>query len=62
MPSTEILQEAQNLRNVCGRLELIADRHSHLTEKILRISVTVQNAAVLLELLVVAKLGGSQPM
>ena len=62
MPSNEILQEAQNLRNVCTRLELVADRHVHLTAKLLAISTTIQNAAILLEVLVVAKLDGSRPM
>ena len=62
MPSKEILQEAQNLREVCTRLELVADSHDHLTEKLLAISKTVQNAAILLELLVVTKLDGSRPM
>ena len=61
MPSNEILQEAQNLRDVCTRLELVADRHVHLTEKLLAISTTIQNAAVLLEILVVAKLDDARP-
>jgi len=60
MPLHAILQEAQHLRDVCTRLELVADRHVHLTEQLLAISATIQNAAILLEVLVVAKLDGSR--
>ena len=62
MLSNELLQEAEHLRNVCTRLELVADRHVHLTEKLHAISTTIQSAAILLEVLVVAKMDDSRPM
>ena len=62
MLSNELLYEAEQLRNVCTRLELMADRHIHLTEKLIAICTTIKSSAILLEVLVVAKLDGSRPM
>ena len=62
MLSNELLYEAEQLRNVSTRLELVADRHVHLTEKLIAICTTIQSSAILLEVLVVAKLEDSRPI
>ena len=62
MPSTALLHEAQQLRDVSGRLELLADEHPTVTTAILSISGTISSTATILEVLVATKLDGIQPM
>jgi hypothetical protein len=60
MPSTAILQEAQNLHNVSDRLDSLAEEHeeqSVVSEALLTISGNVRHTATLLEVLVVTKMG-----
>ena len=57
MPSKELLQEAQHLKDVSQRLELQADRHPLVSEALLTISGTILSTATLLEVLVATKLG-----
>lgn len=57
MPSTEILQEAQNLHGVSTRLDSIAELHPTITEALLVIAGNVRSIAALLEVLVVTKMG-----
>jgi hypothetical protein len=62
MPSKAILQEAQNLKDVCKRLEALAERHTHITESLMAICGTIQSSATILEVLVTTKLEASRPM
>ena len=62
MPSKALLHEAQQLKDVSGRLELLADEHPTVTDAILRISGTIRSTATILEVLVATKLGGIQPI
>ena len=60
MPSTAILQEAQNLHNVSDRLDSLAEEHEEqpvVSEALLTISGNVRHTATLLEVLVVTKMG-----
>ena len=62
MPSKALLHEAQQLKEVSGRLELLADEHPTVTDAILSISGTIRSTATILEVLVATKLDGIQPM
>ena len=62
MPSQDILREAQQLKTVSQRLELIAEQHTHITEALLTICGTIRSTATILEVLVVTKLNGVQPI
>lgn len=60
MPSTTILQEAQNLHDVSCRLDLLAEEHEEhpvVSEALLTISGNVRHTATLLEVLVATKMG-----
>ena len=64
MPSSAILHEAQQLHNVCDRLDSLAEQYSDISEALITISGSVRNTATLLEVLVVTKmgpLGGLEP-
>ena len=60
MPSKALLHEAQQLRDVSGRLELLADELPTVTDAILTICGTIRGTATILEVLVATKLDGSQ--
>jgi hypothetical protein len=62
MPSKALLHEAQQLKEVSGRLELLADEHPTVTDAILTICGTILNTATILEVLVATKLDGVQPI
>lgn len=62
MPSKALLHEAQQLKDVSGRLELLADEHPTVTDAILTISGTIRSTATILEVLVATKLDGIQPI
>jgi len=62
MPSTTILQEAQKLHNVSDRLDSLAGEHPVVSEALITISGNVRSTAMLLEVLVVTKMGSlSEP-
>ena len=56
MPSNELMQEAQHLRDVSQRLEVQAEHHPHVSEALLTISGTILSTATLLEVLVATKM------
>jgi hypothetical protein len=62
MPSKALLHEAQHLKDVSGRLELVADEHPTVTNAILTIRGTIRSTATILEVLVATKLDGVQPI
>lgn len=62
MPSKALLHEAQQLKDVSGRLELLADEHPTVTDAILKICGTIRSTATILEVLVATKLDGIQPV
>ena len=62
MPSKALLHEAQQLKEVSGRLELLAEEHPTVTDAILKICGTIRSTATILEVLVATKLGSIQPM
>jgi hypothetical protein len=62
MPSKALLHEAQQLKEISGRLELLADEHPTMTEAILKICGTIRSTATILEVLIVTKLDGIQPV
>ena len=62
MRSNALLHEAQQLNEVSGRLELLADEHPTVTGAILTICGTIRSTATILEVLVATKLGGVQPI
>jgi hypothetical protein len=49
MPSTSILREVQQLYNVSGRLDSLAEQHPIVSEALVKISGSVRNTATLLE-------------
>jgi hypothetical protein len=61
MPANALLSEAERLKSVSERLELLADRHPHVTETLLTISESIRSTAKLLEVLVAAKLDVPRP-
>ena len=62
MPSAALLHEAQQLKNVCQRLELLADQHPRITDAILSICGSIRSTATILEVLVVTKLDDARPV
>ncbi|HET9304616.1 MAG TPA: hypothetical protein VFO46_01185 [Candidatus Sulfotelmatobacter sp.] len=56
MPSKALLHEAQQLKDVGGRLELVADEHPTVTDAILTICGTIRSTATILEVLVATRL------
>ena len=58
MPPQALLHEAQQLKDVSGRLELMADEHPTVTDAILSICGTIRSTATILEVLVATKLDG----
>ena len=60
MPSRELMQEAQHLRDVSQRLELQAEQHPHVSEALLSISGSIVSTATLLEVLVATKMDGGR--
>jgi len=59
MPSSSILQEAQNLHNVSDRLDVLAEEHEEhpvLSEALIAIPGNVRHTAMLLEVLVAPKM------
>jgi hypothetical protein len=59
MPSKALLQEAQQLKSVSGRLELLAEQNPQVTDSILKICGAVRTNATMIEVLVATKLGGA---
>jgi len=57
MPSSAILQQAQQLHLVGARLDSLAEQHPVVSEALLIISGSVRNTATLLEVLVATKMG-----
>jgi len=62
MPAKALLHEAQQLKDVSGRLELLADENPTVTDAILTICGTIRNTATIREVLVATKLDSIQPM
>ena len=62
MPSHPLLREAQQLKDVSGRLELLADQHPTVTDAILSICGAVLTNATMIEVLVATKLDGAEPV
>jgi hypothetical protein len=63
LSTTKILDEAQKLNEVSDRLDLLADQHPKASDAIFSIAHSIRDSAVLLEVLVAAKLSmptGSQ--
>ena len=58
MPSKALLHEAQQLKKVSGRLELLAEEHPTVTDAILKICGMIRSTANVLEVLVATKLDG----
>ena len=52
-----ILQEVDRLKRVSGRLELLANEHSSVTEALMSISGSILGIATVLEVLVISKSG-----
>jgi hypothetical protein len=64
MPSSAILHEARNLKQISDRLDALAEKHPVVSDALITISGNVRHTATLLEVLVVTKLGpltGSGP-
>lgn len=62
MPSKALLREAQHLKNVCDRLEVLADEHPHVTDALLSVCGTIRSTATILEVLVATRLDGRRPV
>lgn len=62
MPFQALLREAHQLKQICQRLELLAEEHPHLTDAVLTISGSIRNTAVLLEVLVATKGNPPSPL
>lgn len=56
LSTTKILDEAQKLNEVSDRLDLLADQHPKASDAIFSIAHSIRDSAVLLEVLVAAKL------
>jgi hypothetical protein len=59
MPSSAILNEAQQLHKVSARLDSLAEKHPTVSEALITISGSVRNTATLLEVLVATKMRAS---
>jgi hypothetical protein len=57
VPYNAILKEVERLKQVSGRLELLGNEHSSVTEALMSISGSVLGIATVLEVLVISKLG-----
>ena len=57
MPSSAILQEAQQLFGVSDRLDSLSEEHPTVSAALITISGSVRNTATLLEVLVATKMG-----
>ena len=57
MHSSPILREARQLRAMSARLDSLAEQHPLVAEALITISGNVRHTAVLLELLVITKIG-----
>jgi len=57
MPSSAILQEAQQLYSVSDRLDSLSEQHPIVSAALVTISGSVRNTATLLEVLVATKMG-----
>jgi hypothetical protein len=57
MPTTAILQEAQQLHGVSDRLDSLSEQHPMVSDALITISGSVRNTATLLEVLVATKMG-----
>ena len=60
MPYNTILKEVERLKEMSGRLELLANEHSSVTEALMSISGSILGIATVLEVLVISKLGARQ--
>jgi hypothetical protein len=58
-PTTRILDEAQRLNGVSGRLDSLAEQFPVVSEALLVIASAIRDHAVLLELLVATKISPS---
>ena len=58
MLSTALLREAQELKNVSQRVELLADQHPHVSTALLAICGTISQTAMMMEVFVATKLEG----
>ena len=56
MPSNAILHEVQQLYNVSGRLDTLAEQHPVVSEALITISGNVRSTATLLEVLVAIRM------
>jgi hypothetical protein len=61
MPANALLSEAERLKSVSEHLELLAERHPHVTQALLTISESIRSTATLLEVLVATKLDVPRP-
>jgi hypothetical protein len=61
MPLSAILHEAQQLHDVSGRLDSLADQHPVVSDALITISGSVRNTATLLEVLVAMKIAPLSP-
>jgi hypothetical protein len=55
MSATKILDEAKNLNGVSDRLDVLAEQHPNASDGILAIARGIRDSAVLLEVLVAAR-------
>ena len=62
MPAKALLREAQHLKDVCQRLDLLAEQHPNVSDAILTISGNIRSTATILEVLVTTKLDGPKPV
>jgi hypothetical protein len=56
VPSNTILKEVERLKRMSGRLDLLANEHSSVTEALMSISGSILRIATVLEVLVISKL------
>ena len=61
MPYNTILQEVDRLKQMSGRLELLANKHPSVTEALMSISASILAIATVLEVLVISK-SGTRPI
>ena len=57
MPAKALLREAQDLKAISQRLELLASDHTGVGHALITISGTILHTATLIEVLVATKLG-----
>jgi hypothetical protein len=56
MSTTKILDEAERLQRLSDRIDSVAEQHPKASDALLRIASGIRDTAVLLEVLVAAKL------